>query len=64
MTMNTDAARRELSLHTLFDHLEAAQQQQAIDRLLDGESWDSVAKRVNQWVEEADWEASAMAQSQ
>lgn len=50
MTMKTDAARRELSLHTLFDHLEPAQQQQAIDRLLDGESWDSVAKRVNQWV--------------
>ncbi|SFI13615.1 hypothetical protein [Modicisalibacter xianhensis] len=56
MAMTASEARNDLSENTLFDHLEPEAQQQAIDQLMKGESWDVVAQRVNGWVAEADWE--------
>ncbi|EHA15122.1 MULTISPECIES: hypothetical protein [Halomonadaceae] len=54
--MISNEARAELRQRTLFNHLEPEAQQQAVDQLLNGESWDKVAQRVNDWVAEADWE--------
>lgn len=48
--MKIDILRRELSRHTLFDRLERVDQQKAIDCFLAGESFDSVANKVNQWA--------------
>ncbi len=59
MTIKTDAARRELTKETLFRYLPAEKQEQALAQLAAGASWDTVAKQVNQWVEEGDWERHA-----
>jgi hypothetical protein len=59
MTINTDAARRELTKETLFRYLPAEKQEQALAQLAEGADWDTVAERVNQWVEEGDWERHA-----
>ncbi|MBM64107.1 MAG: hypothetical protein CL484_14255 [Acidobacteria bacterium] len=59
MTIKTDAARRELAKETLFRYLPAGKQEQALAQLAAGADWDTVAERVNQWVEEGDWERHA-----
>lgn len=59
MNIKTDAARRELTRETLFRYLPTDKQEQALAQLAEGVDWDTVAKRVNQWVEEGDWERHA-----
>ncbi|GED46392.1 hypothetical protein HME01_22440 [Vreelandella aquamarina] len=64
MTMKTDAVRRQLSLHTPFDRLKRTDQKKAINRFLEGESFDSVARKVSQWAEASNKKASTAANSQ